>query len=57
MSVLVGDNIGLIKVINVAETKTKNEFYNSDKEGEILFMSHYKNKVFLINFLTNYNLI
>ena len=45
MSVLVADNIGLIKLVNTIESKTINEFYNADKQSEILFMNHYKNKV------------
>ena len=50
MNVLVGDKIGLIKVVNVLEKKIINEFYNSEKESEVLFMSTFKNKVQQINF-------
>ena len=45
MNVLVGDKIGLVKVINIQEEKKTNEFQNTEKESEILFLNYFKNKV------------
>ena len=55
MSIIVGDNIGLIKIVNPTEFKVINEFYNAENESEILFLNHYKNKVFI--FIINNKLI